>query len=132
MKDLRNFILESTDLQSFKFNLKEFDNAKETVESIENLNLTCLTIDKDELSIKVNVTKNSSTKLETFVDILQQFYETLRHSSKRTNSESYAQKINKFGSKIGELNDAIDSYTDDGSLPQTDTKDTEEDDEEAE
>lgn len=113
MKSLQDFIIESSEINegkdtaSITFDFTDLENAEETIDSLK---------DKEGVSIedkKVTVTINKDTvaKLDSVQDILQQYSETIRHSTKRTNDEQYAQKTKSFEEKVGELNDAIDEIS---------------------
>lgn len=103
-----NAINESDESKEIRFNFTDLENAKETIESLEKMdNVT----KKSDNEIVVTVTSDNADKLDTVVDILQQYAETLRHSSKRSSSETYAQKTIKFQKSVEELNDTIDELT---------------------
>ena len=58
--------------------------------------------------MKVTINPDNVDKLDEVQDILQQYCQTIRSSSKSTNDEQYAQKTKKFEQKVTEFNDAID------------------------
>lgn len=101
-------IKESDDSKEISFNFTDLENAKETIESLEKMdNVT----KKSDNELIVTVTSDNVDKLDTVVDILQQYAETLRHSSKRSSSETYAQKTITFAKSVASLNDAIDELS---------------------
>ena len=101
-------IKESNDSKEITFNFTDLENAKETIESLEKMdNVT----KKSDNELTVTVTSDNVDKLDTVVDILQQYAETLRHSSKRSSSETYAQKTIAFAKSVASLNDAIDELS---------------------
>ncbi len=119
MKSLQDFIIESSqeinegkDTASITFDFTDLENAKETIESIQDKE--GVSVDGDKVTITIN--KDNVAKLESVQDILQQYSSTIRKSQKRSSDEQYAQKTVAFEKKVGELNDAIDkiSNPDDG------------------
>lgn len=113
MKSLQNYILENTNLneseesKTITFDFKDLENGEDTLKSFEDKEYC--TIDDDKLT--VTVTKDNADKLGTIQDILQQFSDTIRNSTKRTNDEQYAQLTKKFENNVEKLNDAIDEIT---------------------
>lgn len=113
MKNLSDYISESfnekriieSEEKTFEFNFDGLENAEDTLNSLKE-NDEC-TVEDNKLTVKV--TANNVDKLETIQDILQQYADTIRKSTKTTNDEMYAQKTSKFAKKVGEFNDAIDS-----------------------
>lgn len=111
MKRLQDFILENivteandTKQKSFVFNLADMENGEETVKSFENM--PGVTIDDQKVTVEVS--SENFDKLDTFQDIMQQFIESLRNSSKRASDEQYAQKTKALADKMNEFNDFID------------------------
>lgn len=112
MKHLTDYISEAAVEQkineaesvTISFDFKDLENGEETLKSLEGKE-GC-TIEDDKLTLTVDA--NNVDKLGAVQDILQQFSETIRKSTKSTNDESYAQKTASFEKKVGELNDAID------------------------
>lgn len=101
-------IKESDDSKEISFNFTDLENAKETIESLEKMdNVT----KKSDNELTVTVTSDNVDKLDSVVDILQQYAETLRHSSKRSSSETYAQKTIAFAKSVASLNDAINELS---------------------
>lgn len=117
MKKLTEFIKESlqklnesSESKEITFNFKDLENAKETIESLEKMDYVTKTSDDE---IKVSVSKENKDKLDTVIDILQQYCDTIRHSSKRSSSEMYAQKTVEFEKTLESLHTAIDSMDED-------------------
>lgn len=108
MKDLKDFITESIkegqDSASITFDFANLENGEETLDSLKDRE-GC---EVDGTKLTVNITKDNCEKLDTVQDILQQFVETIRNSSKRTNDEQYAQITKSFQEKVGEFNDKLD------------------------
>lgn len=113
MKSLQDFIIESNEINegkdtaSITFDFTDLENAEETIDSLK---------DKEGVSIEdkkvtVTINKDNVAKLDSVQDILQQYSDTIRNSTKRTNDEQYAQKTKSFAEKVGELNDAIDEIS---------------------
>ena len=112
MKHLNEYILEAAEEQtvveskgkSISFDFSDLEKGEDTLKSLEGKE-GC-TVEENKLTIKVD--SYNVNKLSTVQDILQQFVEAAKKSSEFTNNESYAQKVSKFGSKVEELNTAID------------------------
>lgn len=110
MKTLQDFIIEKSQLnegiesKSITFDFTDLENAEDTLKSFEDRE-GC-TVEDNKLT--VTITKDNVDKLDSVQDILQQYGETLRKSSKSTNDEQYAQKTKKFAERVEELNDIID------------------------
>ena len=100
---------ESSDTKEIKFNFTDLENAEETIKSLESMDNVTKTSDNE---ITVTVTAQNSDKLDTVVDILQQYCNVIRHSSKRSSSEQYAQKTVKFEKTLSSLHSAIDEFND--------------------
>ena len=111
MKRLTDFIAESivaeandNKSKSFVFNLADMENGEETVKSFENM--PGVTIDGQKVTVEVS--SENFDKLDSFQDIMQQFIEGLRNSTKRASDEQYAQKTKALADKMNEFNDFID------------------------
>lgn len=113
MKDLRDYILESVEevqideaaaSKVFTFDFTDLENAEDTLKSFEDRE-GC-EIEGQKLTVKV--TDKNIDKMDSVQDILQQYAETLRKSTKNTSNEQYAQKTSKFAKQVGEFNDALD------------------------
>ena len=110
MKSLVEFINEQSQVneestsKTITLDFTDLENAEETLKSLEGME-GCTIEDK---KLTVTITSDNVSKLGTVQDILQQYSNVLRSSSKRTNDEQYAQKTKKFESSVGELNDALD------------------------
>ena len=113
MKHLTDYISEAAVEQkineaesvTISFDFTDLENGEETLDSLKDKE-GC-TVEDKKLTVTIN--KDNVDKLGTVQDILQQFSDTVRKSTKTTNNESYAQKTAKFEKKVGEFNDAIDS-----------------------
>ena len=114
MKHLNEYILEAAEEQtvveskgkSISFDFSDFEKGEDTLKSLEGKE-GC-TVDTEENKLTVKVCSDNVNKLSTAQDILQQFVDAAKKSSEFTNNESYAQKVSNFGSKVEELNTAID------------------------
>lgn len=111
MKRLTDFIAESivteandNKTKSFVFNLADMENGEETVKSFENM--PGVTIDGQKVTVEVS--SENFDKLDSFQDIMQQFIEGLRNSTKRASDEQYAQKTKALADKMNEFNDYLD------------------------
>ena len=111
MKRLQDFIIESSqeinegkDTASITFDFTDLENAKETIDSIQDKE----GVEVDDQKVTVTINKDNVAKLDTVQDILQQYAETIRNSNKRSENEEYAQKTKAFAEKVGEFNDALD------------------------
>lgn len=109
MKSLSEFIKESMTLNesestSVTLNFGGLEGAEDTLKSLEGKE-GC-TIEDDKVTISVNA--DNASKLDSVVDILQQFAETLRSSSKRSSDEQYAQKTKAFAENVSKIVDKID------------------------
>ena len=114
MKRLQDFILENIVTESSEsksktivFNLTDMDNGEETVKSFENMPGVSI----DGQKVTVEVTSENFDKLDTFQDIMQQFIESIRKSTKRASDEQYAQKTKSLEDKMNEFNDFIDELS---------------------
>ena len=110
MKHLQDYINEQAQLneavesKTVTFDFTDLENAEETIKSLESME----GISVDDKKVTLTINKDNVEKIGTAQDILQQFCQTVRNSTKRTNDEQYAQKTKSFETKIGEMNDAID------------------------
>ena len=113
MKHLQDYIIEQAQVnegaasKSITFDFTDLENGKETLDSLKDKE----GVSVEENKLTVTVSADTVDKLDTVQDILQQFCETIRSSSKRSSDEQYAQKTVAFEKKIGELNDAIDEIS---------------------
>lgn len=104
MKSLTEYIYESMESKTIEFDFTDLENAEETLKSFEDKEYC----EVDENKLKVTINPDNVDKLDEVQDILQQYCQTIRSSSKSTNDEQYAQKTKKFEQKVTEFNDAID------------------------
>ena len=110
MKSLQEFINENivneeaAQSKSFTFNLAGIDAGEETLKSFENI--TGVTIDGEKVTVEV--TPENFDKLDTFQDIMQQFIDGARKSTRRASDEQYAQKTKSLEDKMNEFNDYLD------------------------
>lgn len=110
MKRLQDFIIESgeinegKDTASITFDFTDLENADKTIESLKDKE----GVSVEDKKVTVTINKDNVAKLDSVQDILQQYSDTIRNSTKRTNDEQYAQKTKSFEEKVGELNDALD------------------------
>jgi len=112
MKHLQDYIYEKSEealnenatSKSIKFDFKDLENAKETLDSLQGKEGVTI---EDE-SLTVEITSDNADKLGTVQDILQQYCQSIRSSQKRSSDESYAQKTVKFENTLNEFNDALD------------------------
>lgn len=110
MKSIKDFLLESAKKSdSISFDFSGLENAKETIDSLANMDYC----EVDENTVTVSIDEDNYDKLDSVQDILQSFYNTVYNSSKRTNDEKYAQLVKTFGKQVENLNDKIDSYSED-------------------
>ena len=107
MKSLKDFLFESSqEEKNFVFSFKDLENGEETLKSLADV-YGC-TVDEEKKQVSITVTPDNASKLETAQDILQQYAQKLRSSTKRASDEQYAQKTRAFADKVADLNDAID------------------------
>ncbi len=112
MKHLLDYISEAVQEQkiteseerTMEFDFDGLENAEETLDSLKDKE-GC-TVEDNKLTVKI--TADNVDKLGTVQDILQQFSDSVRKSTKSTNDEQYAQKTAKFEKKVGEFNETID------------------------
>lgn len=124
MKTLQNFIIERSNINiersninieqsnineeetsvSVVFDFTDLENAEETLKSLEEREGCSV----EDNKLTVTITSDNCDKLDTVQDILQQYAETLRNSSRRSSDEQYAQKTKAFAEKVDEFNDALD------------------------
>jgi len=114
MKTLQEFITEQVQLneestsKTISFDFTDLENSEEILDSLKEKEGCSV----EDNTLTVTITADNADKLDTVQDILQQYSETLRSSSKRSSNEQYAQKTKKFAEKVGEFNDALDEITD--------------------
>ncbi len=112
MKHLNEYIVEKSqevklnesESKKITFDFTDLENAEETIDSLKDMEGVTI----EDKTVTLEITPDNVDKIDTPQDILQQFCDTVRNSSKRTNDEQYAQKTKKFEEKIKEMNDAID------------------------
>ena len=103
MKSLKEYLFEAAkEEKEFVFSFKGLENGEETVKSMASVYGCTANEEKQEVSI--TVTKDNANKLETAKDILQQFAQGIRNSTKRASDEQYAQKTKSFENKVNEFN----------------------------
>ena len=111
MKSLQDFILENVEVDESKsesktitFNFDGLENAEDTLKSFEDREGCSV----EDNKLTVTLSEETKGKLDTVQDILQQYCETIRNSSKRSSDEQYAQKTKSFADKLNEFNTALD------------------------
>lgn len=111
MKSLQEFIIENVEVDESKsesktitFNFDGLENGEDTLKSLEDKE-GCLVEDN---KLTINLSEETKGKLDSVQDILQQYCETIRNSSKRSSDEQYAQKTKSFADKLNEFNTALD------------------------
>ena len=103
MKSLIEYIKESREEGSIKFNFDGMDNADEILKKFESIQ-SALVNDKE-----VEVMNNANVdELKEVYDILKKYSDGERNGSHRTNDEQYAQKTIQFEKKVNELKEMID------------------------
>ena len=95
---------EKLDVFTFKFDLSSFDGYEDVIKSLKENDVKS----DDDKNIEFSLTEKDTDSYDTVIDMLQQYYEQLKKSSKFSSDESYASKVSKFGKEIGNLNDFID------------------------
>lgn len=124
MKRLQDFINEnltineSSESKSISFNFKDLENAEETLKKFADLD-NCLIEDN---KLTVTVSKDNANKLSQVQDLLSQYSQGLRNSTKRASDEQYAQKTKSFEDKVNELNQTIDDFINVDADPRDDVK----------
>ena len=104
MKGLIEYIKESRDQVSIKFNFDGMDNADEILKKFESIQ-SALVNDKE-----VEVMNNANVdELKKVYDILKEYSDGERNGNHRTNDEQYAQKTIKLEKKVNELKEMIDN-----------------------
>ena len=109
MKNLRDFInegmyFESDSSKTITFDFTDLENAEETLDSLADRE-GC-SVDGNKLTI--NVTDDNASKLDVVQDILQQYCNVIRNSTKRSSDEQYAQKTIAFEKKVRDFNETIE------------------------
>lgn len=116
MKNLYEYVQESiekiednqineSESKSFTFNFKSINDSEDFIKSLEEQEY--VTIDGEKVT--VNVTDENKDKLETIIDLLQQFIDKSRKDTKNASDETYAQKTKSLEVKLGEMHTFIDS-----------------------
>lgn len=113
MKTLKDYILENSveinedsDEKKITFNFDGLENDEETLKSFEGKDF-CEIEDK---KLTVTINKDNCDKLDTVQDILQQYADFLRKSTRNASDEQYAQKTHKFADKVAEFNTILDEF----------------------
>ena len=102
MKSLREYIKESRDQASIKFDFDGMDNADEILKKFDSIQ----TASVNDKEVKVMINANVD-ELKKVYDILKEYSDGERNGSHRTNDEQYAQKTIKFDKKVNELKEMI-------------------------
>ena len=116
MKNLYEYVQESIEkfedtqinesqAKTFTFNFKSINDSEDFIKSLEGQDN--VTIDGEKVT--VNVTEENKDKLETVIDLLQQFIDKSRKDTKNASDETYAQKTKSLETKLGEMHEFIDS-----------------------
>lgn len=125
MKRLVEFIKESQENKTFSFSFNGLENAKETLESLEKIDYVTTSVDDEKASVLVN--KDNANKMDTFQDIMQQYIDTLRKSTKIASDEQYAQKVKSFANKFNEFVAFIDELQNSEDETNDESKDNKDD-----
>lgn len=104
MKSLREYIKESRETGSIKFNFDGMDNADEILKKFETIQSASVNDKEVEVMNNANV-----DELKEVYDILKKYSDGERNGSHRTNDEQYAQKTIQFEKKVNELKEMIDN-----------------------
>ena len=104
MKSLREYIKESRESGSIKFNFDGMDNADEILKKFESIQSASVNDKEVEVMNNANV-----DELKEVYDILKKYSDGERNGSHRTNDEQYAQKTIQFEKKVNELKEMIDN-----------------------
>ena len=104
MKSLIEYIKESREEGSIKFNFDGMDNADEILKKFDSIQTASVNDKEVEVMINANV-----DELKKVYDILKEYSDGERSGSHRTNNEQYAQRTIKFEKKINELKEMIDN-----------------------
>ena len=104
MKSLIEYIKESRDQASIKFNFDGMDNADEILKKFESIQSASVNDKEVEVMNNANV-----DELKKVYDILKEYSDGERNGSHRTNDEQYAQNTIKFEKKVNELKKMIDN-----------------------
>ena len=104
MKSLIEYIKESREEGSIKFNFDGMDNADEILKKFDSIQSASVNDKEVEVMNNANV-----DELKEVYDILKKYSDGERNGSHRTNDEQYAQKTIKFEKKVNELKEMIDN-----------------------
>lgn len=104
MKSLIEYIKESRESGSIKFNFDGMDNADDILKKFESIQSASVNDKEVEVMNNANV-----DELKEVYDILKKYSDGERNGSHRTNDEQYAQKTIKFEKKVNELKEMIDN-----------------------
>lgn len=104
MKSLIEYIKESRDQASIKFNFDGMDNADDILKKFESIQSASVNDKEVEVMNNANV-----DELKKVYDILKEYSDGERNGSHRTNDEQYAQKTIKIEKKVNELKEMIDN-----------------------
>lgn len=113
MKTLQEFIKEQLNVvnesesATVTFDFSGLENAEDTLKSLTDREGCSV----DDQKLTVTISSETVDKLDSVQDILQQYSETLRNSSKRSSDEQYAQKTKEFAENVTKMNEKIDEIT---------------------
>lgn len=98
--------------KTFSFNFHNFENGKETIESVKKMadekGIEC-EADESKMTLTVTREKCENHDIAGIQDVLQQYCEIIRKDSKNASDESHAQKTKSFEKKLDELVSYIDN-----------------------
>ena len=104
MKSLTSFIKEAQEeskVKSFVFDFTGLENGEETMKSL------CGDDCPADGKFTLEVDANDPDAVEKELDILQQFAETIRRSTKNASNEQYAQLTKKFANVVKSVQDFL-------------------------
>jgi hypothetical protein len=99
------------DSKTFSFNFKDFENAKETLESLQGFESVSV---EDE---KVTVTVTKDNDADKAFELIQDFIHLRGKDIKRASDEQYAQKVAKCEKTLADWADYVDDLAISGDEP---------------
>lgn len=96
--------------KTFTFSFSELEKADETIESLKNLGEESgidVTVEKENVTIVLK--KEQADKMDSILDVLNQYIEVCNKSGHRHSSEGYAQRLKSIETSVNAINDYIES-----------------------
>ena len=118
MKNLKEYVLEAfeddkkevevieaaTEQKKFEFDFTDLDNAEDTINSLKENPA----VSADGNIVTLTVSNEDNDNVERATEVLRQYTEVIRSSSRRASDEQYAQKTVKFAKVVSDVDNYIE------------------------